>query len=755
MAPSEPVGDSAAARQRGNDFYRKGQFAQAEKAYTEAARLASEDPAPWSNMSAIKFELGDWSVALANLDKALALSSDEPDDGPKKQKLYTRMAKCHFHALSLDKAAAAAQHLGDDDASKSLRLAITDAQKLWSALPDEAAFRKQVFDPFAEMKVIESIRTLIDELEKDKDQPATNVLDMLWTTKATRDQVLRKLKQWVEPLGDGYTTKQLREPNIQRFMRTEMQMSMALGMPPPESDSTQNRRDFRAFGVVFPNNTFLERREPELLPLIEAYRKSGSGTAAKQALATHLDDNWRINMTLLDMDYESRRLRENSNSGPLDLLPVLDWDPNTMAEWLQPGSSKSPRSEGLFEDMSTFFEILAVSALSHLGRLQIGLIAGEMAEVMERIRYDSLEHRSPSVKARTPVKRPVDPSRFPRVYDRIHMSNIPDYVGGPLTAHMYAGPLLRPDRPSNLRFNNLLNPPMFDDHDQFLAEYVLMHDERRMVDHFGLTRKNTLEKNEQLEQLMQTFLPGSAPGFGIEDYFIRAPAGPKRVPRARLMSRPALEHWPHAHLLKICLPHSRPVYRDRPVHAPLNLTAFLRLLSGVVEAAAAGAITTTARPPRRLVLTVDDPTKAYPQRRISLGPWKAEFTTLLGSWRRLLGFGIVAPRLPAADAVMECAVAFPEFPHEVGRVPHFVVAFIRNDVVESLGSLHLPEMIQDDEQGDASPGAKTFRETGCHLVTAFRYVTDTRTATLWMREDVAAEMMRDNQWWVCMWRTDV
>jgi hypothetical protein len=28
MASTEPISDSAAARQRGNDFYRKGQFAQ-------------------------------------------------------------------------------------------------------------------------------------------------------------------------------------------------------------------------------------------------------------------------------------------------------------------------------------------------------------------------------------------------------------------------------------------------------------------------------------------------------------------------------------------------------------------------------------------------------------------------------------------------------------------------------------------------------------------------------------------------------
>ncbi|KAJ0375722.1 hypothetical protein COL26b_006044 [Colletotrichum chrysophilum] len=93
MASASPPLESSAARERGNGFYRKGQFTEAEKAYREAAALAPEDPAPWSNISAIKFEQGDYTSCLQNLEKALSLSSSEAKDEPKKQKLYTRMAK--------------------------------------------------------------------------------------------------------------------------------------------------------------------------------------------------------------------------------------------------------------------------------------------------------------------------------------------------------------------------------------------------------------------------------------------------------------------------------------------------------------------------------------------------------------------------------------------------------------------------------------------------------------------------------------
>ncbi|KAF6832658.1 tetratricopeptide [Colletotrichum plurivorum] len=146
MASTGAVPESAAARERGNDLYRKGKFAEAEKAYQEAAALAPEDPAPWSNISAIKFEQGDYASALKNLEKALSLSSSEPDDGPKKQKLLTRMAKCHLHSLSLEDAEQAVKSLADDASGKELREALDGLQKTWFTSPDEGAFRKQVQD---------------------------------------------------------------------------------------------------------------------------------------------------------------------------------------------------------------------------------------------------------------------------------------------------------------------------------------------------------------------------------------------------------------------------------------------------------------------------------------------------------------------------------------------------------------------------------------------------------------------------------
>lgn len=105
-----------------------------------------KDPRPVSNISAIKFEQGDYNASLSSLEKALSLYSDEPDESPKKQKLYTRMVRCHLHSLSPEKAADVTSMLVDEESGKSLRSAAEEMQKLWSNMPKEATLRKQIID---------------------------------------------------------------------------------------------------------------------------------------------------------------------------------------------------------------------------------------------------------------------------------------------------------------------------------------------------------------------------------------------------------------------------------------------------------------------------------------------------------------------------------------------------------------------------------------------------------------------------------
>lgn len=148
-----------------------------------------------------------------------------------------------------------------------------------------------------------------------------------------------------------------------------------------------------------------------------------------------------------------------------------------------------------------------------------------------------------------------------------------DYIGGHLTTFLGARPLLRDHIQASLRFINLLNPPMFDSHESFQAEYLLMPDKKQIEKHFHFTREA-----DPFQSMVDRMAPlGMA--FAMEGYFDWRPAPVNKLSFSQLMSREQLETWIYGHVLKICLPCPRPLYSDHPVYAPLNLTIIIRLLA--------------------------------------------------------------------------------------------------------------------------------------------------------------------------------
>lgn len=87
--------------------------------------------------------------------------------------------------------------------------------------------------PFVVMKMLEHIRILIDDLESDGDTPGTTVLGFCYLPRDTRTQVLRKLKQWAEPLGPELSMAKIPPDiaNIQRMTEMKAQSMMSHGSP--------------------------------------------------------------------------------------------------------------------------------------------------------------------------------------------------------------------------------------------------------------------------------------------------------------------------------------------------------------------------------------------------------------------------------------------------------------------------------------------------------------------------------------------
>ncbi|KAK4209000.1 hypothetical protein QBC37DRAFT_378517 [Rhypophila decipiens] len=376
----------------------------------------------------------------------------------------------------------------------------------------------------------------------------------------------------------------------------------------------------------------------------------------------------------------------------------------------------------------------------------IEVICGKVAEVMERLQYDCYEGRAVGTASATagsddkPQIQGPDPSKFPKTFDRIHLSNIPDYVGGPLNPFLFARPLLKPLPDVSVCFNNLLNCTSFADMDQFNAEYTLLPNESLISKQFQLKRQLS---------------PPGVHGFVQEDYMkwdLVPPTG-RPLPFEKLpMSRPQLEKWLHAWFLKICLPYPRGQRDGYAIHSPFNLTVLLRLMAqlhevagypahwvaGILRTLCSDSVTTTARPPVRLITTVADLSKTYPPKKMNVSPYNAELTTL-------------------PQDVVECKVLFKGgFKGDDGlRMSRFMILLWNKSL---LGKP--PASLRGLLSCEDANSAKILEKKGMHVVSTFAYSVPAQTASFWLRTDVVDRVMEDSKntpgdgWVVYIWRTD-
>ncbi|KAK7741805.1 hypothetical protein SLS53_004869 [Cytospora paraplurivora] len=665
-----------------------------------------------------------------------------------------RFKNIHFTILDLKPAALARTIIIFDMLSRYSIMKYLKAEGHEDALKVASyVYTCQILPPFVFKKLQQHLESLTESLEEGEEDPFL----YLYVPPSSLSQITRVLRQWQESLSGYYAVARIRPLVRDTVKKRNQERQMHFGLS--EAKVTKDRKDLDALGVIFADDDFVKRREPRLGELYAAY-KSGGPSQLKD-LEQYLDENWKVNVTLLDSDQEAARnwnLEEISRYHESGCKPwsityggnypanLCEFDPVETIDLFILIDEDEPSSMSI-ERLAMWFDLVTVGILTLHGKLTIEAVVGEMADVMERIRYDALGHRSLAPRN----KKDSDPRRFPKTFDRIHMSNIPDYIGGPLTVFLSARPLLREQKQANMRFNNLLNPPMFDSHDSFLAEYLLMSHEKRITDHFAVVRER--ESKPQCS-------------FMEEDYFIWNAVPEKRLSWTNRMRRQEFETWIYRHLLKVCLPYPRPLSMPAPVYAPLNLTILFRLLermseagypahwlSGILASICTGQIETSARAPGDIVVHHNKLARTMPKKKkISVAPWRAEFTTLLSIWRRILPFGVISPKdalVPLSD-IVEYQVTFPMFREDQIRLPHFSLVFWNTNFGGP--PVNIRSLLLNDE-GTTSESAAEVRDQGVHVVTTFRFVTHTRTASFWMRRDVM-EAMQAGSWKVYIWRTD-
>ncbi|KAK4185855.1 tetratricopeptide [Podospora australis] len=773
MAPtaSGDLSTSEEARQHGDELYRKGDLSGAETSYKLAAKLAPNDPSPLSNLSSVKFEQGQYSAAAAYIHEALELSEAFPLDEAAKRKrelLYLRLAKCHAHEGKFAEAEEAAQQLSDQQSSASLKsgLGAVNAWRTSEVSKDKTAHWRKVLDRLPRYKAHlenaaeyyaighDTAESLADKELLGSSSPQDSLSLMFYGSGDARhvfstflrlafNERKAKKKQFkgihltvldLKPAAIGRTLLLLEMCCTYQMLRTQkvpgyedLPTIMAYIYATPIISAAVNEKirqhiEATRKQVVYVlrqwqipmadqvpylrtkivRRTSLSAATPGIVPLMEAYEEAAPDAAKK--LGVYIDENRVTNPTLVDLDFTRATEGQREND-----VPNFEEDPLYLATSLIPSTNESA-----LQTIATFFDVVALSLILLSKRMKVEALVGEMSEVMERIRWSCLDSR----------------------------------------AH--------PCGVSNLRFTVLLNPPMFEDHADFQSKYFLMHQDKQLTDHFALKRRPRDDGapddgSDPFSMMMGMMgmmgMPGGATGFVTEGYIVW-----DQVPARKLLPKQGL--LPRAHL-----------------YSPLNLAAFMRLvahlssigypshwLSAVLEALCSGEITTTARAPRQVTadkFDVDDP---HPATKMTVAPWRADFTTTLGVWSRLLPFGFVVPpaSIPGPDEVGEYSVTFPPLRADADdylRSPHFVLVFwdSRKGGASKAGRKGiLRKILLNDETGFQMKEAAEKRKTGIHVFSSLHYDSDTETARWWCHMDAMKSLIDDvySECEVFIWRAD-
>lgn len=605
-------------------------------------------------------------------------------------------------------------------------------------------YATQVMPAYASNRIEAIIKRLLDSFDRSG-QP----IPWVYIPVAVQAALRPSLEAWIGGQTASYSTKRFRELTREDNMLNDMRRSAVVPNPEAYSPFAHLKADKRIYEdltVVLPDPNLIIQHDPELDKLLEAYFKTKNNKNEKARVSAHIDSTWKPNITLADITWE----KENSRMPRPDLtFTPFEVMANLMKGCMGEQGTSPACGERLMNVVEFYFVMVGKSISGLRERMLVEVCLGEMSDCLEKLQYQTLARAT-----ETESKDCLVSSKWPHKYHVIHMSNIPDYVGGPLTSFLYGTPLLEHGPGTGVVSCNLRNSRSFTSLSQFLAEYLLMYDRKLIESHFHLRLSSETPESaaDPMPSMRYSLWERIRP--------------PKALSFEPLMPHSKFLHWLYAHFLKICVPSSR-ARGDNGlglIFAPLNLTAFVRLLkhvselgypthwiSNLIDSIFSGQITTTARPPPQQIFTMRDVDTIHPSRSFCTRPWLLEFTTLTGLWRSLLPIGLVLPSyVPRVEDIVSYTVKFPDLDVWDGQVPHSMLVF-HDEQTFGESPKHLRPLLIDDVS-DSDSKLYELRDKGLRCMSTFHLNVEAREVTFWMSKDALEEM---KEWNVSVWRTDV
>ncbi|KAI0366582.1 hypothetical protein BV20DRAFT_971762 [Pilatotrama ljubarskyi] len=379
---------------------------------------------------------------------------------------------------------------------------------------------------------------------------------------------------------------------------------------------------YKGTKVFLPPKELLSRHPSFEVAWKQIRAKTGMAPAIYRKIVSHIDKEWRPNITLFDLKCADPNVYSDGDGYPdlrLDMFHTIAYM-DQFNRRSGPNAQEHPRTN---QDMlaaptcGTFFEEVAAAIKGLGGRLTVELICGGLAEELGKMQYKADVTRPPS---------------FPRKYTRMWLSNVPDYTHGTQNVIIYAVPTLQDNPQAAVAFNSLLNTMVWANDDEFFHTYSLLLPEE-VPRYLGCRVISS-------RAVMDVCVLGAQP-----------------VPRplSELATREELMTYLTRILFNTFIPgHTR--FRPHNVRAPHNLVAFFSLLlylhrvgypphwlSEFIARVLSGSMMSDIAPFDDFwPMPVKERLRRVPPRRVHTDPWLIDFENIIATAYYAIPFPITA-----------------------------------------------------------------------------------------------------------------
>ncbi|KAF8968697.1 hypothetical protein BDZ97DRAFT_324231 [Flammula alnicola] len=445
----------------------------------------------------------------------------------------------------------------------------------------------------------------------------------LHVNERSAEAIVEVLQYWSTPLNKSTQTLMEMHKNFSSRKRGQTMFSQF-----PETFTTESDQDMRTEDVIYdclqvllPPKPLLHRH-PELAGLVSSYLTAAPNTIS--AATEEVWKNWRPNPTLFD-----RNSTEHPLFSSVQGYPQVTMDPyqtlNTLMSFnlrINPRWNP-PYGVIAFSIVSAFFENVVGAILKIGNNLRIEVVLEDAISGLPRLFAGDLGER---------------PSDFPVTFNRIWLSNVPDYTNGILNEAVYVLPhhaAVSKDIQMTLS-NCLLNTTAFASFYDFCYNYTLL----------GI---------EELPQFLGCGLFLRRDGSLYQEIIALMPL-PLPLPLEELAPKAKLYKW-LSHLLLCILCNGNPLPPLRRVDLPNNLNSLFRLLVHLekvgfpshwlgefVQMIVTDSLITSMKPYLgRLPIPPSAGMNTTSPRKVHLGSWKAELEVILATVGPALPFPVDIP----------------------------------------------------------------------------------------------------------------